>query len=300
MRCLASSSRCLLLAFAVVFVSAGVAAPVAFAQTPQLTEPVARVARTARIPDAGPAAGVGAAPHALDPALHIAQVSLQHIQANIADYSAIFVKRCRVDGVLPELQYAQVKIRNRKTNADRVTTPMSVYLKFLKPQAVQGREVIWVEGQNDGNMIVHETGLKGVINVHLDPHGYLAMRGQRYPITEIGIENLVMKLIETARRDRQHEECQVQIYRNARIGDTACTMLEVIHPVQRPHFDFYRARVYFDNQLNMPIRYESYSWPAEPDGEPVLEEEYSYLRLKTNVGLTDSDFDIANPEYQFR
>ncbi len=280
-----------------LFVLGGVVATTGVAQSPQWTEPVARVSR---VPAAPRSVGAEVAPHALDPALQIAEASLKHIRDNIADYSAIFVKRCRVDGVLPDLQYAQVKIRNRKTTADRVTTPLSVYLKFLKPEAVAGREVIWVEGQNEGEMIVHEAGLKGVINVHLDPHGYLAMRGQRYPITEIGIENLVVKLIETAQRDRQREACQVQFYPNARIGDTACTMIEVTHPVQQPYFDFYRARVYFDNQLNMPIRYESYSWPLQPGGEPVLEEEYSYLKLQTNVGLTDRDFDIRNPEYQFR
>ncbi|QEG43262.1 DUF1571 domain-containing protein [Roseimaritima ulvae] len=286
-----------LLVVLLLFVFGGVAARNVVAQAPQWTEPVARVSR---VPAASAATNGDVAPHALDPALRIAEASLQHIRDNIADYSAIFVKRCRVDGELPELQYAQVKIRNRKTAGGRVETPLSVYLKFLKPEAVAGREVIWVEGRNDGQMIVHETGLKGVINVYLDPHGYLAMRGQRYPITDIGIENLVVKLIETARRDRQREECTVQIYRNARIGKRACTMLEVVHPVRRPYFDFYRARVYFDNELNMPIRYESHSWPTQPGGEPVLEEEYSYLRLQTNLGLTDSDFDIANPEYQFR
>jgi hypothetical protein len=77
-------------------------------------------------------------------------------------------------------------------------------------------------------------------------------------------------------------------------------MLEVIHPVRRPYFDFYRARVYFDDTLSMPIRYESWSWPTTAGGEPVLEEEYTYLRVQVNVGLTDRDFDISNPSYQFQ
>ena len=50
----------------------------------------------------------------------------------------------------------------------------------------------------------------------------------------------------------------------------------------------------------MPIRYESWSWPTTADGPPVLEEEYTYLRVATNVGLTDIDFDISNPAYNFR
>ena len=35
-----------------------------------------------------------------------------------------------------------------------------------------------------------------------------------------------------------------------------------------------------------------------PETLPLLES-YSYLDLKTNVGLTDADFDTKNPEYNF-
>ncbi len=239
-------------------------------------------------------------PHLLDPAIEMARASLRNIQDNVHDYTALFVKRCRVNGELPALQYANVKIRNRKIQNGMITSPMAVYLDFLKPSSVKGREVIWVEGQNDGNLVVHDSGYRGVVNLNLDPNGYIAMRGQRYPITEIGIENLAVKLIETALRDRQYQECEVNYFKNAKIGNTECTMLEVIHPIKRAHFDFYRARVYFAEDLNMPIRYESYSWPVTADGKPVLEEEYTYLNVKTNVGLTDQDFDIRNPNYRFR
>jgi hypothetical protein len=238
--------------------------------------------------------------HPLDPALQMARESLQHIQANIDDYEALFVKRCRVDGVLSDMTYAKVKIRNRKVKDGTLVTPMATYINFLKPTAVRGREVLWVEGKNNGNLIAHETGLKGMINVNLDPNGYLAMRGQRHPITKIGMEHLAAELIRKAQRDRNHDECQVQFYNDAKVGKSVCTMLEVTHPVKRSHFDFYRARMYFDNTLKMPIRYESWSWPTTPGGEPVLEEEYTYVRVAVNVGLSDHDFDISNTKYQFR
>ena len=239
------------------------------------------------------------APHPLDPALRMAQASLQHIQANVADYTALFVKRFRMDGELRKMQYANVKIRNQKTANGKITTPMAVYLKFLKPNSVKGREVIWVEGENNGKLIVHDTGLRRLINIELDPNSYLAMRGQRHPITEIGIETLVIRMIETVERDRQFGECEVQ-FKDVTVSETACVMLELIHPVPREHFDFHCARMYFDKKLNMPIRYESWSWPAKPGDEPVLEEEYTYLHTKVNVGLTSQDFSTGNPDYGFR
>ncbi|MCO8122303.1 DUF1571 domain-containing protein [Stieleria sp. TO1_6] len=240
-------------------------------------------------------------PHPIDPALELAKECLEHSQTNVDDYNALFVKRCRVEGVMPELQFAKLKIRNRKFESDgSLRAPMSVYLNYLKPSSLTGREVIWVENANDGNLIVHESGFKGLVNVTLDPHGYLAMRNQRYPITEIGIERLLEKLIATAHRDRQHGECELKFFESVKVGKTDCRMFEVKHPVKRDHFDFYRARVYFDKELNLPIRYESSTWPETPGGEPVLQEEYAYLMLKTNVGMSDNDFDIANPDYDFR
>jgi hypothetical protein len=237
--------------------------------------------------------------HPLEPALRRARSSLNHIQSNVQDYTARFVKRHRVDGELTDPTWANLKIRHRRMKGDKISVPTSVYLGFLKPASVKGREVIWVEGRYDGKLIAHETGLKNLMNVKLDPKGTIAMHGERYPITEIGMENLAMKLVEAASRDKKYGECLVRVHRNAKIGDHACDMFEVTHPVQRAHFDFYRTRVFFSKTLNMPIRYVSWSWPAKPDGEPVLEEEYTYLNVKVNVGLTDLDFDPDNPHYQF-
>ena len=51
--------------------------------------------------------------------------------------------------------------------------------------------------------------------------------------------------------------------------------------------------------MNVPIRYAAYSWPKDPGGKPVLEEEYTYLDVKLNVGLGEIDFDPDNPGYDF-
>lgn len=266
----------------------GVAVSASLAHGQQI--PVHRTARASARPET----------HPLDPALDMAQASLQHIQTNVNDYTALFVKRNRIRGQLKNFTYANVKIRHRREKDGQLEVPMSVYLDFLKPADVKGREVIWVENQNDGKLIVHETGLRNVINVKLDPTGRLAMKDQRYPITEIGMEKLAEKLIETATRHRQFGECDVKFYKEAKIGDHPCWMFEVIHPVKRDHFDFYRAQVFFSHELKMPVRYVSWSWPVEPgDEDGVLEEEYTYLNVEVNVGLTDHDFDVDNPNYRF-
>ena len=54
------------------------------------------------------------------------------------------------------------------------------------------------------------------------------------------------------------------------------------------------VRVFIDQELGLPIRFEAFDWPKHPGSEPELIEEYSYMHLKLNVGLRDIDFDVSN------
>ncbi|MGH7927183.1 MAG: DUF1571 domain-containing protein, partial [Candidatus Binatia bacterium] len=90
-----------------------------------------------------------------------------------------------------------------------------------------------------------------------------------------------------------------QFFQGAKINGRICTLLEVRHPVPRPYFDFHIARVFIDDELNVPIRYAAYTWPQQEGAEPPVIEEYTYLDLKLNVGLTDADFDPDNSSYNF-
>lgn len=239
--------------------------------------------------------------HSLDRALNIARTGLRDCRNEVKDYTAILVKRERVDGVLGQHEYAKLKVRNRKVLNGKVVQPLSVYLKFLKPSSVAGREVIYVENENDGNMIAREGGFKGKFlpTVSLAPEGMLAMRGQRYPVTEIGVENLIVKLIERGETSKQFSDVRCDFRTNARIIDTQCTVLEVMQPTQHPELEFYKAQVFIDEKLNLPIRYIAYDWPKTEEAPLEVLEEYTYLNLEVNVGLTQSDFDPYNEDYDF-
>lgn len=270
------------------------AAGVALAQE-GLKEPVFRVAN-ANSASPKPAA------HPLDPAIEIAKQGLTHIHQHVKDYTCTIIKRERIKGTLGDFEYMSAKIRNRQVDASgKVATPFSVYLSFVKPETVKGREVIWVEGRNSGKLKAHEGGglLGKLPSVWLDPLGPIAMRNQLYPISEIGVENLVAKLIERGEREKKFDEVEVDFIKGAKINGRVCTLLQVKHPVQREHFEFYLAQVFIDDELNVPVRYAAYAWPAKEGGQPQVLEEYTYVNLKVNVGLTEQDFDPENPNYRF-
>ncbi|MCG8451300.1 MAG: DUF1571 domain-containing protein [Pirellulales bacterium] len=226
--------------------------------------------------------------HPLMPALRLAEESLQKFDQNIVDYSAMMIKQERINGVLGPQETAYVKVRNQ---------PFGVYMFFLKPN--KGQECLYTDGPGGvkGTLYARGSGmLKRLGVMELDPDGRLAMKGQKYPITKIGLRKLMTELIDVARNDVQFGECNV---RNAQcqINKRPCTLIEVVHPTERNSFRFHKAELFIDNELQIPIRYAAYLWPEKPGEPPPLEEAYTYLNLEMNKNFTDLNFDRENPEY---
>ena len=288
---------------------AGPRAPGAQPNRDQLTQPVYRVAQqpgepaivannTVPAPPDGNAAQPVAQPqqHPLEPALQMAYAAMSNIRNNLKDYSCTMVKRERIGGKLNDPEYMYLKVRHE---------PFSVYMYFLGPERLRGQEAIFVEGKNNGNLLGHGVGIRKIAGtVPLMPTGAMAMQGQRYPITEIGMLNLTKRLVEVAEMDKHFGECDVKFLRNAKIitgkEKRTVTCIQVVHPIPRKNFRFHRAMVYVDDELNLPVRYESYDWPDRPGGQPPLLEEYTYTDIKLNNGFTDLDFETTNPQYNFR
>ncbi len=274
---------CILVVLVVGMVSVVNAQPVA-TPSPSGVSPQAATPQAATPQAVAPAQG---APHPLDADIRNAQVRLEAMRREIKDYSCIFTKRERVNGALLPYEQMFMKVRQQ---------PFSVYMYFLGPEDVKGQQVVYVAGQNSGKMIAQPIGLKGKFGpYHLDPNGRFAMEGQRYPITNAGIINLTAQLIDEGMRDRRFPQCEVKEYKGAKVGDRTCTVTEITHP-KLPQFQYYKARIFVDDEWNIPIRLESYLWPEKPGGEPLLLEEYTYTNFKFNNGFTDADFVIREPQ----
>jgi len=266
------------------------------------------VNRRSNAPDTDP-------PHPLDPILQRALKSLEHHRREHHSYTATMIKRERISGKLAPENRMLLKLRYRSdpsqspsiedSSIDAGSRPMDVYLKFLEPKSLAGREVIWRQGEDDNRLIVHEVGLLNLARIPLAPSSGLAMMGNKYPITDIGIEKLIEKLIEKGERDRARGDCQISRSEEVTIAGRRCERIEIIHPEpttvhegQKISHEFYRAVVDIDIEHQIPIHYAAYQWPRGGD-EPELDEEYTYSDLTLNVPLNDSDFDPDNSEYDY-
>ncbi|MFT7632562.1 MAG: hypothetical protein ACI87E_003614 [Mariniblastus sp.] len=252
------------------------------------------------VPGKVPVSAPAAAPHPLDRAVSVAQGALTEMRSGVSDYTAILAKREQINGVVGEPSYMNVKIRCPREHTDGSISPFSIYMKFLRPKASSGREVIWVDGENEGKLVVHESGgLIGMKTFRFDPTSRIAMNGQRYPIYEAGLENLIVKLIEKAERDREAGPCKVEYRKGVMINKRPCSLIELTHEDRKAPYEFHKAQVFIDNELNLPVRFAAYDWPQAPGEAPKLLEEYTYYNVKVNVGLEDVDFDPTNPNYRY-
>ncbi len=233
--------------------------------------------------------------------LDMAQAARDQMSRSLDDYTARFVKReVEANGKLGEETEIQMKVQTR-LRGDTEEAPLRVYLHFQKPESVRGREVIWAEDLYDGKMAVHEVGLLlSLKTIWLDPNGLLAMQGQRYPISEIGIVRLVEKLILRGERDRNDPSVNVTLDTDHQFGSLKAHLIQVRREKSTGGEDDYSlAEIVFDPERQLILSYRSFGWPQEPGGEPPLLESYAYYDLETNVGLTDADFDPKNPDYSF-
>lgn len=226
--------------------------------------------------------------HPLIPAIAEARKAQEAI-SQVKDYEAVFSKTEVVRGrPYPH----EMRLKHR-------AEPFSVYLKFID-KAHKDREVIYIEGKNNGKLKAHEgSGFKSLVTVDLAVNGPDALAEGRYPITEIGMLNLVSKLITRWEGESKYGEIEVEYYPEAKIGQTECLAIMATHPVKRKQFNFHKTVLYIDKKTTYPIRLENYDFPSRDGVEPALVEQYQYSNIQVNQGLNDADFDYKNPQYKF-
>ena len=207
----------------------------------------------------------------------------------IKDFEAEFMKR----------ELIGRKVLKTTMNLKLRHEPFSVYLKFQDLNA--GREVIYVEGRNKNNLWVHEAGIKSIVGtLSLPPTGPDAMADNRHPVTMIGLQTMLDKVIKQWEDEAKFGEVKTQKYPTAKLpSGEECVAYEALHPTPRTQFKFHITRLWIDKKSGLAVRIEQHAFPQAGDKSPPLIEEYTYSKIKTNVSLTDRDFDTKNPSYAF-
>ena len=222
-----------------------------------------------------------------------------HLQA-CGNYTATVFTRERVRGVLLDPQVMMLKIRHE---------PLSVYLKWLVGD--KGRELLYVDGQYNGDMLVKVGGIKGKLipALKLAPTGDLALKEARHPLTEIGQLELARQLIEKRRQDLDSGRgfrCQMLSDREFDGRDCYGFVQSFASADESP--EYRKCVLLIDKQQNLPVYLQNFTWP-EPEqsaespealDQATLVEHYQYSDVQFEQRLADVDFDRKNKAYNFR
>src|SRR5262245_38269149 len=100
---------------------------------------------------------------------------------DVKDYTALFTKTERINGRLRK-QVMEMKLRE---------DPFSIYLLYDSKKE-RGRQAVYVQGKNANTLVVRDVGLRAALGtLHLGLQNPLVTCENRYPVTDLGIANLV-------------------------------------------------------------------------------------------------------------
>ena len=216
----------------------------------------------------------------------------------IHDYTGTLQKQEVVNGVLLDEQTISIKCRHH---------PFSVYMAWHTGSP--GREVIYIQGQNNGKMIVHEGGWKSRIPaLTLATDCMLAMRDARYPVTTAGLVGLI-EIMRGVHQDdlvrSNYASCDIDHHRQ--FDGRPCSMFTTRYKSRVESPTYRKSITLIDHEWNVPLHSRHFEWlnsneamSEEQLDEATLLECYSFTELNIGCGLTDHDFDRTNQEYQFR
>lgn len=218
-----------------------------------------------------PVSGVG---DTVDP--HVIMERMAAAYDEITDYSALFLKRERINGRLRPLEKIELRFQE----------PFKVYLGWVEPN--KGRVVVYVEGENENKMLVNPGGLLKYVRLALEPSSYLAKRDAHHSILQAGIQNTIAHVMKEYRRGMELNQVTAHFRGQAEVDGRLAYHLEFIYPADpSAGYYAYRGEIWIDQEYYLPTRLRIYNWDNE------LYEYYEYHRLQLNPGLDETAFRLA-------
>ncbi len=199
----------------------------------------------------------------------------------VTQFTATLSKQERIRGELRDKEVILMKWR---------AEPFSVYMEYEKGD--KGREVLYVEGKRNNNVLVKLGGLLGFVVVEVDPHGEQAMKDNLRPVTMAGLPNILNTSMPDFIEAERNDDLTVQYLGRLEInGRRAYTIKRIL-----PKKDIYPCKelvIFIDVETLVPVGADTYDW----DGQ--LESRYRYSNIDLDPDLTNEDFSRENDDYGF-
>ena len=210
------------------------------------------------------------------------------------DYSAQFKRQERINGSLLDAQAMNLKVRH---------APFSLYMKWTEGD--KGRQLIFVQGQNDDKVLIQIGGMAGRLTGALpmaadDPR---VLAESRYPATSAGLLALTNIILAHHENDLKRESGLTAEMRDGESFDNRpCYLTTLTYDDPQTNADYHKSLILIDKELSVPVCVRNYTWvegqPAATHDESNLIEHYAYTGLQINTQLSDNDFEKS--KYKMR
>ena len=207
---------------------------------------------------------------------HIALLkwSLETYQKRIHDYTGTFLKQERIKGKLKKTEQIAIMFKEK---------PFSIFMKWEK-NAGSGDKMLYVEGSNNNQMLVHPTGLWAWIkSVQRDPQGKDAKKASLRTCDQFGFYRSMKSLLELYETAQKSGDLKTRSLGETKVDGRPCIALERILPNNKK-YPYQRTVVEIDIEYLLPVSVSMY------DSKNQLVGRYVFLNLKFNNGLTNASF----------
>ncbi len=192
-----------------------------------------------------------------------------YYEENITNYSAIFYKHERLDGVLKPRQVIDI---------DFMEKPYSLKMVWQE-NSLKCDKLIYVEGQHDNKMVVHPTGFFSWIkSVKREPDCKDVMKSTRKPCNHFGFYRTLESLLATYETAKKNGDLNMKFLGIKKVDNRECLVLQRNLPV-KDAYPSTRLDIYFDIEYFVPISLRSY----DKKGELISHYKFENVNFNTDI-----------------
>lgn len=207
---------------------------------------------------------------------HIAllKLAIANFEMNVNDYTGTLIKQERIDGKLSKKQVIDFKFKDK---------PYSLLMTWKKNPGPADK-LLYVEGQNNGDMVVHPTGLMSWIkSVRRDPAGKEALKSSLKPCYWFGSYRTMKKMLDIYESARTRGDLKINFLDEMTVDRRPCLLMERITP-DKKNYPYGRLVWALDMEYLVPVYLMAFDWRGN------LHYEYTLENLSYNVGLSNDKF----------
>ena len=192
----------------------------------------------------------------------------------VVDYTGTFRKQERLGGELGDRQIIAFKFKQE---------PYSLLMKW-KQNPGGADKLLYVEGQHDGDMIIHPTGLLSWIkSVRRDPAGKAALKGSLNPCYKFGFYRTMKSILEAYKKAKERGDLTANFLGETTVDKRPCLLMERLFP-EKKIYRYERLVMAIDLEYLVPVHLEASDWQGN------LYFVYLFEDLRFNVGLGEESF----------